>query len=54
MQVGDDIPAGSNVVCPNCGTTRSIDRGAFMQSAKIPAKWKKEVLKSIGIEDKDI
>lgn len=51
VQVGDNIPAGLKVVCPNCGDTRSLDRGSFMQPVKIPAMWKKEVLKSIGIEE---
>ncbi len=51
VQVGDNIHVGSKVVCPNCEATRIIDRGSFMQPVEIPATWKKEVLKSIGIEE---
>lgn len=53
VQVGSTIPIGTTVQCPRCGKVRPMDRGSFMKPSEISVEWKKEVLKSIGLEERD-
>ena len=53
VQVGDAIPLGTMVKCPRCGRERPMGRESVMRPYEIPEKWKKETMKSIGLEERD-
>ena len=53
IQVGSALPIGTTVQCPRCGKARPMDRGSFLKPSEIPKEWKKAVMKSIGLEERD-